>query len=67
MKTDPILEELYAVRSQMMQQAGGDYVKLFADLQQKHSANHAMQLDVTWVDFSKPVSLTTQAKYSQGV
>ena len=56
MKIDPILEELYAVRAEMMKQAGGDYLKLFADLQQKQSVHQATQTGVTWVDFSKPVA-----------
>ena len=62
MRTDPILEELYAVRRQMVQQAGGDYVKLFADLKLKHSANPATQPGVVWVDFSKATGAAARTK-----
>ena len=56
MRTDPILEELYAVRRQMVQQAGGDYLKLFADLKRKRSAQPDTLPGVVWVGFSKPVA-----------
>ncbi len=53
MKTDSILEELYAVRAQLMQAAGNDFNTFFDQSQARHQAVEALHPEVKWVDFSQ--------------
>jgi hypothetical protein len=53
MKTDSILEELYATRAKMMHDAGNDFNVLFDQMRQRHQAYEAQHPEIVWVDFSK--------------
>jgi hypothetical protein len=52
MRTDPVLEELYQVRAQIMQKEGGfeQYIKHRMDNQRIYEQQHP---EVKWADFSR--------------
>jgi hypothetical protein len=62
MKTDSILEELYATRAKMMQAAGNDFNRLFDQMRERHQAYEVAHPEVQWVDFSQTRKATPQPK-----
>ena len=53
MRTDPILEELYAVRAELMRRAGNNITALLAQINARAEARKLAEPERQWVDFTK--------------